>query len=133
MPREFIANIDTANEEIIRLDTQVEELTAQAASALASHNETLEAARIASDAAVSQAIVERDSLRVDLATARTQISTLQGQMDNANRDSIHAAAAAGVPPMSVTVEVDAPTKSEKQLKGLDRAIAGNVALQRKKV
>jgi len=132
MPREFIPNIDTANEEIVRLDGQIEQLTRQGTEAATLLGEAV-GRRDQLLTERDAAITERDVLVTDLATARTQISTLQGQVDVANRDSIHAAAAAGVLPVSMTADVDAPTKSEKQLKGLERAIAGNVALQRKKV
>jgi hypothetical protein len=124
MPREFIPNVDTANEEIERLDTRITDLTNGVASATANHQ---------------AAIVERDQARAELLTAtqaneaviverdtaRTELARTQGLLDVANRNAVNAAAAAGAPPVRTpsTEDGEARANSSSELTGTARVTA----------
>jgi multidrug resistance efflux pump len=142
MAREFIPNITTANEEIVRLDTALAEFDATkvrltkaeadlaAAQALLEGAIKPEALQTAKDA---QTKAEADLAAANEAHAKA-IKELQAKVDAAASDSLKAAAAAGVTPVADTKttgidRVDDVKSAASGLTGLARAIAGNAALQ----
>lgn len=142
MAREFIPNITTANEEIVRLDALVA-TAAQTQLDLTKAQGDLVAAQALLDAAIKpealQAAVDGkkkadDDLAAAVIAHAAAIKDLQAKVDASGLNSVKAAAAAGVAPVvdgkTTGVDLADDAKAATQgLTGLARAIAGNVALQ----
>jgi multidrug resistance efflux pump len=139
--REFIPNINTANEEIVRLDGSLAKASGDLKKAqddLKAANDLLEAAPKpeALQAAADAQKKAEDALTKANADHAKALKDLQAQVDEAKNNGVKAAAAAGVAPVvdAKTTGVDAQDDKNKHsnLTGLARAIAGNQELQASK-
>lgn len=141
MAREFIPNITTANEEIVRLDTALAALNETSAK-LVKAEADLVAAQALLDAAVKPealAAAELAKKTADEALVKANadhavaIKELQDKVDAGSKATLEAAAAAGVTPVvdAKTTGIDLADDKGKNagLTGLARAIAGNIDLQ----
>jgi hypothetical protein len=138
--REFIANINTANEEIVRLDGAVAEATKRAEKAeneLKAANDLLAEAPKPADLQAAKDAQKKaeEALSTANDTHAKAVKELQGKVDSATTNGVKAAAAAGVDPVKdvATTGIDhADNKKTNGLTGLARAIAANQELQASK-
>lgn len=142
MAREFIPNVTTANEEIVRLDTALATF-AETDKKLKKAEADLVAAQALLDAAIKPealAAAELGKKTAEDALAEAgkvhaaAIKDLQTKVDAGSNATLQAAAAAGVTPVADTKvtgidRVDDAKANAAGLTGLARAIAGNIALQ----
>lgn len=145
MAREFIANINTANEEITRLDAMVVEFEATKTSLKKAQDDLVAAQALLDSAPKAEALqaaelakkTAEEALTKANADHATAIAALQGQVDTAKTNGVKAAAAAGVAPVTdgkvtgVDV-VDDAKRANGGATGLQRAINANAALQASK-
>lgn len=145
MTREFIPNVDTANEEIVRLDaeiirTQGETATVQAE--LKKAKDDLKAAQDLLDAAPKAETVQ--TLQNELKDSKEKAEKLDaevkrlGPLADANEQrTVEAAAAAGVSAVKDAVttgmdHLDDAKSASAGKTGIARAIAANIAIQASK-
>ncbi len=135
MPREFIPNIDTANEEIVRLDTSITTLE-QAATENATKLQLAETAKTEAEGKVTAAeqkfVTEQQAHSATKSEMQTKIDDLQKKVDAGSKNSVTAAAAAGAAPVLETPQAaEQGGNKTAGLTGLARAQAANAALQKK--
>jgi hypothetical protein len=141
--REFITDINAANEEVVRLDTQLKDFETtktaltKAQADLSASNQLLSEAPKAADlqAAKDAQKLAEDALTKAKAEHATAVSELQAKVDKEKGNTLNAAAAAGVEtPVGDGKSTGIDKVDENRTKaagktGLERAIAANVALQ----
>lgn len=142
MAREFIPNINTANEEIVRLDAMVAEFETTKLNLKKAQDDLVAAQSLLDAAPKAEALKAAEDAKTKAEEALTKANTdhataiaaLQGQVDAAKQNGVKAAAAAGVPPVAdgkvtgVDV-VDDAKRASGGATGLQRAINANTALQ----
>jgi hypothetical protein len=138
MPREFIAAVEDANNEIIRLDTRVEELTRELQ--VAQDGLTSMEAKFTEEQRLRVGVEEQMvALRAEGVTKDTRITTLSAEVDAQKLLVTKACAAAGVSPKADEASKTGMTDKEgadkgstsNEVTGIARAIRANQALQTK--